>query len=339
MNALNAAVIQASLGQVGTTILIILGAVVVIELLVWLVAKRLFHSRHHLVLMLVMPAVVGLGLLVIYPIVYEFGLAFSNMSLRSFRNPRFGLAEGFQNFARVFTKPVLKQQYFVPILARTVLWTVIQVSVHVSVGLLLALMLNRPLRLKAVYKALLILPWAVPDVISGLAWRGEFHFQYGVFNILLNAVGLDPVQWKINAFWNFVAMNITNIWLGIPFMMVICLGGLQSISKEYYEAADMDGASGSRKLFGVTIPLMRPILTPAIVLGIIWTFNNFNVPYFINENELETSDILVTALFRSAFEYNQYGFAAAFALVIFLILFGISSVYIKVSGGLKGVRE
>jgi len=155
-----------------------------------------------------------------------------------------------------------------------------QVTFHVTVGLALALLLNRPLKLKALYKALLILPWAVPDVISGLAWRGEFHFEYGVFNILLRGIGLEPLQWKLSAGANFLAMNITNGWLGVPFMMVICLGGLQSISQEYYEAAEIDGASGARKLFGVTIPLMRPILTPAVVLGIIWTFNNFNVPFF-----------------------------------------------------------
>ena len=133
-------------------------------------------------------------------------------------------------------------------------------------------------------------------------------------------------------------MNIVNIWLGVPFMMVIALGALQSISKEYYEAAMIDGATGWRRLRSVTLPLAQPILTPAVILGVIWTFNNFNVPFFINEQELETSDILVTALFRAAFEYNLYGFAAAFAIVIFLILFAFSAFYIRATGALKSVR-
>jgi arabinogalactan oligomer/maltooligosaccharide transport system permease protein len=133
-------------------------------------------------------------------------------------------------------------------------------------------------------------------------------------------------------------MNIVNIWLGVPFMMVIALGALQSISKEYYEAAMIDGATGWRRLRSVTLPLARPILTPAVILGVIWTFNNFNVPFFINEQELETSDILVTALFRAAFEYNLYGFAAAFSIIIFLILFAFSAFYIRATGALKSVR-
>jgi len=275
---------------------------------------------------------------VVYPIIWEVVLAFSNMSLRHFKDPSYSLGQFWSNIAMIFTAPVLKQVYFFPVFFRTLLWTFIQVVFHVTLGLGLALLLNRPLRLKGVYKVLLIIPWAIPQVISCLTWRGEYHYQYGFVNLLLQAVGLPAVQWKTEAIPNFLAMNITNIWLGVPFMMVICLGALQSISAEYYEAAKLDGATGWRRLRSITLPLMSPILTPAIILGVIWTFNNFNVPFFINENSLETSDILVTALFRAAFEYNRYGFSAAFAIVIFLILFAFSAIYIRVTGALKSVR-
>jgi arabinogalactan oligomer/maltooligosaccharide transport system permease protein len=125
-------------------------------------------------------------------------------------------------------------------------------------------------------------------------------------------------------------MNIVNIWLGVPFMMVILLGGLQSIPQTYYEAADVDGATKVDKFWHITLPLIQPVMTPAIVLGVIWTFNNFAVPFLINDYELETSDILVTALFRAAFEYSRYGFAAAFALVIFVILLTFCIVYMRI---------
>ena len=288
--------------------------------------------------MLIAPALAGLAILVVIPIGYEVRLAFSNMSLRRFRNPEFGLAFGWKNLSDIFTEPVLKQTMFFPLLLRTLAWTAVQVTFHVVLGLFLAILLNRKLVLKNLYKILLIIPWAIPQVISCLTWRGEFHFEYGFVNIILKAIGLGAVQWKSNPTWNWIAMNIVNIWLGVPFMMVIALGALQSISKEYYEAAMIDGATGWRRLRSVTLPLARPILTPAIILGVIWTFNNFNVPFFINEQELETSDILVTALFRSAFEYNLYGFAAAFAIVIFLILFAFSAFYIRATGALKSVR-
>jgi arabinogalactan oligomer/maltooligosaccharide transport system permease protein len=143
-------------------------------------------------------------------------------------------------------------------------------------------------------------------------------------------LSLPGIEWKTHPFWNFVAINMTNIWLGVPFMMVILLGGLQSISNTFYEAADVDGATRWEKFRHITLPLMQPVMTPAVILGVIWTFNNFNVPYLINDYELETSDILVTALFRAAFEYNRYGFAAAFAVVIFLILLAFCLVYMRV---------
>jgi len=122
-------------------------------------------------------------------------------------------------------------------------------------------------------------------------------------------------------------------------MMVILLGGLQSIAGEYYEAAEIDGANAWQQFWMVTMPLLRPVMTPVIILGTVWTFNNFNVPFFINQNELETSDILVTGLFRAAFQYNRYGFSAAFAFVIFFILLIYSIFYLKVTGGLKGANE
>jgi arabinogalactan oligomer/maltooligosaccharide transport system permease protein len=142
----------------------------------------------------------------------------------------------------------------------------------------------------------------------------------------------DPVA-------NFAAMCMTNIWLGIPFMMVTLLGGLQSISSEFYEAAEMDGANAWQQFRNITLPLIQPVLTPAILLGTFWTFNNFNVPFFINQNELESSDILVTGLFRAAFQYNRYGFSAAFAFVIFALLLLFTIFYMRYTKSLKGAYE
>jgi arabinogalactan oligomer/maltooligosaccharide transport system permease protein len=258
------------------------------------------------------------------------------MSLRHFWDAEF---VGLRNYIRVFTEPILQQAKFFPVFVRTVLWTAINVFFHVTGGMLLALLLNRPMRGRGFYRTLLVFPWAIPQVIAVLAWRGEFHFQYGFINIMLGRFGFQPIQWMADPFWNFIAAIVTNVWLGIPFMMVIILGGLQSISHEYYEAAEIDGASPWQQFRSVTLPLLQPVLAPALILGVIWTFNNFNVPYLINQFELETTDILVTALFRAAFEYNRYGFSAAFSFVIFNILFLFSIFYLWRSGVLKGVYE
>jgi arabinogalactan oligomer/maltooligosaccharide transport system permease protein len=299
-------------------------------------ATTMFRRQFRLPYMLMTPAIVGLILLVVYPLLWEVNVSLTNLSPKHFKSPDF---LGFKNYIEVFTRPVLKQVTFFPVFLRTVLWTVINVFFHLAGGMGLALLLNRPLKLKGLYRTILVLPWAIPQVIAALAWRGEFHFDFGFLNIMLRQLSLAPIQWKTDPTWNFVAMLITNIWLGIPFMMVIILGGLQSIAGEYYEAAEIDGANGWQQFRKITLPLLQPVLTPAIILGTIWTFNNFNVPFFINENELETSDTLVTAVFRSAFQYFNLGDAAAFAFVLFGILLVFSIFYIRATGGLRGVYE
>jgi len=348
--------IAPSLREVGSTVGFILVASVVLEVVLYLILGVLFKSKYTLAFMLVAPAAAGLLVLVVYPLLWEFNLSLTNMSLRHFGDKAeytwqvCAAAEPgtiknwftdclIPNYADVFRAPVLKQVYFLPVFLRTVLWTLVNVVFHVAGGMGLALLLNRPMRGRGFYRSLLILPWAIPQVIAVLAWRGEFHFEYGYFNIILTHLGLDPIQWKTSPFWSFFSMCLTNIWLGIPFMMVILLGGMQSISGEYYEAAEIDGASGFSQFRHITLPMLRPVLTPAIILGTIWTFNLFNVPFLINQNELETSDILVTALFRAAFQYNRYGFSAAFAFVVFLVLLLYSVLYIRFTGGLKEVTE
>jgi len=329
-------VLVKSLTEVGTTVLYVLIGTAILEAVLYLVLMRWLKYRYALPFMLLAPAIVGLATLTIYPLLWELRLSFTNMSLRAFKDPQF---IGLTNYVRVFTEPVLKQTYFFPLLGRTILWTVVNVTFHVVGGMILALLLNRPMRGKGIYRMFLIIPWAVPQVIAVLAWRGEFHYEFGFINIILRQLGMTPVQWLSDPTANFLAMCITNIWLGIPFMMVILLGGLQSIAGDYYEAAEIDGANGWQKFWMVTVPLMRPVTTPVIILGTVWTFNNFNIPFFINQNELESSDILVTGLFRAAFQYNRYGFSAAFAFVIFAILLAYSVLYLKTTGGLKGATE
>jgi arabinogalactan oligomer/maltooligosaccharide transport system permease protein len=353
MENLTFEVISQGLSEVSSTVLLIVVGAIALEGIIYLIFGVWLKNKYLMPLMLLAPAIVGLFALVIYPLLWEFNLSLTNMSLRHFGDKaqytwqvcqaepdkvNNWLTDCFiKNYANVFRLPVLKQVYIFPVFLRTVLWTFINVLFHVAGGLGLALLLNRPMRGRGIYRTLLILPWAVPQVIAVLAWRGEFHFEFGFMNIILATLGFESIKWLTDPVWNFVAMLIVNIWLGIPFMMVVFLGGLQSISQEYYEAAEIDGATGFQQFKNITLPLLQPVMTPAIVLGTIWTFNNFNVPFFINQFELETSDILVTALFRAAFQYNRYGFAAAFSFVIFIILLLYSVFYIRVTGALKEV--
>ncbi|RKX77669.1 MAG: sugar ABC transporter permease [Spirochaetes bacterium] len=334
MQSLSPQLFAKSLGEVGTTILFVLVAIIAIEFLLYYILKVKLNHVYALPFMLVAPAAIGLLLLVAYPIGYNAVLSFTNMSLRRFtveRGLTYGIKNAVENFVGVFTEPILKQRHFFPILFTTVLWTFIQVSSHVVLGMFLAILLNRPMKLRGIYRTLLLFPWAIPQIIAVLAWRGEFNYEYGYPNVILKSLGLEPIRWLSDPFWNFAAINITNIWLGVPFMTVVLLGGLQSIDRTYYEASEIDGAGKIYQFSHITLPLIQPVMTPAVILGVIWTFNMFNIPFFINQLELESSDILVTALFRAAFEYNRYGFAAAFALVNFFILLVFTLAYLKLT--------
>ncbi|MGE5572408.1 MAG: carbohydrate ABC transporter permease [Bacteroidota bacterium] len=333
-------VVTRGLGEIGRLLGIVAAVVVVLETLAYLVLHRLLKCKYSLPFMLLLPAFVGVMALIIYPFGFNIYLAFSNMNMFRFKDFSVGLSHGITNFLDVFRLPVLQKVTFFQLLGRTVLWTVVNVVCHVLGGLGLAILLNRPMRGKGIYRTLLVVPWALPQVISALAWRGEFHFQYGFVNLMLERLGLRPVPWLSDPRWAFVAVVLVNVWLGIPFMMVVLLGGLQSISQEYYDAAQIDGASAWQQFRSITMPLLKPVLTPAVILGVVWTFNNFNVIYLVTRGgPMEGTDLLVTSMFKAVFEFYRYGFGAAYAMVIFVFLFIFSSVYLRLSGGFKGAWE
>lgn len=209
------------------------------------------------------------------------------------------------------------------VLAVTVLWTALNVALHLLIGATLALLLNQSkLAGSKLYRVLLILPWAVPSYVTALTWKGMFHRQFGAINALLELCGVRPIDWFSRWLTAFSADLLTNVWLGFPFMMVVTLGALTSISKDVYEAADVDGASGIQRLRLITLPLLRPVLAPALVMGAAWTFNGFNVVFLVSGGEPGgTTDILVSEAYRWAFtRSSQYGYAAAYAVLIFGLL-------------------
>ncbi|MFA5833379.1 MAG: sugar ABC transporter permease [Bacteroidota bacterium] len=279
------------------------------------------------VFFLVAPALVILLGVVVYPFVYNVIISLSNMNLRHIRDWEI---VGFRNYTKVFTEP--SQPDFYVIFIKTVIWTVVNLFFHVVVGVFLALVLNqKEIRGKGLFRTILVLPWAVPQLIVALTWRGMFNYEYGSINQLLGKIGLPAVEWLRSPTEAFMAAIITNVWLGFPFMMVIALGALQSIPHDLYEAADIDGASWYHKLKTITIPLIKPVMVPAITLGTIWTFNNLNIIWLVS-NAGEPSDsthILVSFVYKAAFNFYRYGYGAALSMIIFFILLIFSVVFMR----------
>jgi arabinogalactan oligomer/maltooligosaccharide transport system permease protein len=280
-------------------------------------------KQNYLAYLYVGPALIVMGLVILYPFIYNVIISFSNMNLTHFREWNL---KGLDNYLAV-----IADRGFWYFFMKTILWTLINLVFHVVIGVFLALILNKDIKGKTIYRTLLILPWAVPQYITALTWRGMFNSEYGAVNLLLEQLVGIQIPWLSTEWGAFVACLITNIWLGFPFMMIVALGGLQSIPHELYEVADIDGANSWYKFRNITFPLLKPVMVPAITLGVIWTFNNFNVVWLVS-NAGEPSDkthILVSWVYKSAFTYFRMGYAAAFSMIIFAILFVFSWRFIK----------
>jgi arabinogalactan oligomer/maltooligosaccharide transport system permease protein len=271
------------------------------------------------------PALLVILAVIAFPLLFNFVLSFSNANIYHIRDWRL---VGFAQYISVF-----RQQLFWSILLKTIIWTLVNISFHVTIGVFLAVVLHQKfIRGKSVWRVALILPWALPQYITALTWRGMFNYEYGAVNLLITKyLHLPPVQWLTSPFEAFLAVIITNIWLGFPFMMVIALGGLQSIPEDLYEAADVDGASQWFQFWNITAPLLRPVMIPAITLGVIWTFNNINVVWLVSNmgEPADSTHILVSYVYKAAFNMYRFGWAAALSVVIFAILLTFSQVFLK----------
>lgn len=283
--------------------------------------------KQPLAYLLVTPALVTIFITVVFPFFYNVALSLSDMSLANFQDWKI---VGLSNYKDVFTEQLveipslsLTMPMFFLVLIKTIIWTAVNVFFHVAIGVMLAVALNGPIRGKALYRTMLIIPWAVPAYITALTWRSMFNVDYGAINLLASRwLGMDPINWLGEPGWMFTACIITNIWLGYPFMMVIALGGLQGIPNEMYEAAKIDGATRWQQFQNVTMPLLKPVLAPAVTLGAIWTFNNLNIIWLVS-NGGEPSDkthILVSYVYKAVFNFYRYGYGAALSMVIFAIL-------------------
>jgi arabinogalactan oligomer / maltooligosaccharide transport system permease protein len=296
------------------------------------------------------PAMLGTLVLVFFPFLYGVALSFTDSNIYNSSQPITDLWVGLKNYgailgdfglARRGADGALGFNYlnFYWTFLFTVIWTVTNVAFGVSFGLLLALALDvKGLRFRPIYRVLLILPWAMPNYITALIWKGMFHRQFGVVNHALALLGVEPLSWFDRPFTSFLTALCTNGWLSFPFMMVVSLGALQSIPADIYEAARVDGASRWQQFKAITLPSLKPALVPAVILSVVWTFNMFNIIYLVTGGAPDgATEILVTQAYKFAFEKYQYGYAAAYATVIFAILLVYGNVQNRVTRATEAI--
>lgn len=255
--------------------------------------------------------------------------------------PGYTVTTGFHNFVKIFTDEGI-QKPFIQIFIWTVVFSLLTVVFTVILGMILACLVQwEALKGRAVYRLLLILPYAVPSFISILIFKGLFNQSFGEINMILNHLfGISP-EWFNDPFLAKVMILIVNTWLGYPYMMILCMGLLKAIPADLYEASAMDGASTWQNFSKITFPLLLKPLTPLMIASFAFNFNNFVLIQLLTNGRPDMigtttpagyTDLLVSYTYRIAFEgggSQDFGLAAAIATIIFLLVGGLALLNIK----------
>ena len=269
----------------------------------------------------ILPSIILMFIFIVIPIGYVFYMSVSEIS-------KAGLVKGFAGIANF--KKVLGSAKFALVLKNTIVWTVAVVVLSTVLGFILALLLNNAFKGRKIARAIVVFPWATTLVIQASAWKFIIDTDYGALNTLLKSLGIisTNVNWTPTPEAFFAWEIACGIFVTIPFVCFTALSGLQSIDSSYYEAASIDGASYWDKLFRITVPLVKPSLTVATVLNIIYVFNSFPIVWTITKGDpASRTDTLVTYLYKLAFYNGKQGEAAAVSVIGFLILLVCASVY------------
>ena len=273
------------------------------------------------------PSLVLIGLMVVFPILYTAYISLTNMNVYHWFD--FTIV-GLDNYIRAL---FVFDSGFLSALLATILWTVVSMIFQLVIAFVLASLLNiQKLRFRKLYKTLLMFPWAMPGYVSILLWKtGIFNSQFGLVNQWMEKLGLAATRWLASDVSAFICCSIVNLWLALPFMIMIMDGALQSIDRSYYESALLDGASWLERTRFITVPAIKPIIAPAVIITIFTTFKQFDVVYLLTQQAgAKTGSgfhTILTYAYENAFITNNYGYSSAISIIIFVLLIAFSARY------------
>ena len=273
------------------------------------------------------PVPLYLGLFYAYPLYRNLDLSLRDYTVRSFVQgdaPFTGLA----NYRKILDDPT-----FAPALLHTVVFTAVCLVFQYAIGLALAVFFNQNFRLSATLRALFLVPWLLPLIVSASTWSWMLNSDSGIVNALLSALGIGPVNWLTSPSWSLASVIIANIWIGVPFNLVVLHSGLQSIPSSLYEAAALDGANAWQRFWRITFPLLRPVSAITLLLGLVYTLKVFDIIWIMTKGgPADSSTTFATWSYRLGFGnlLPAFGPGAAVGnlLVVAALVFGL--VYVRV---------
>lgn len=280
-----------------------------------------------------LPSLLLIGLIVVFPILYTGYISLTNMNTYHWFSFSF---IGLENYRRAL---FMFDSGFLAALGNTVVWTVVNMVLQLVIAFVLANLLNvRRLPLRNLYKTVLMFPWAMPGYVSILLWKtGMFNSQFGLLTQWMERLSGQAIRWLQGDVSAFLCCTAVNLWLALPFMIMIMDGGLQSIDRSYYESAKLDGAGPIRQAVSITLPCLRPIIGPAVVITVFTTFKQFDVIYLMTQQVGAQTGAhihtIITYAYENAFITNNYGYSSAISVLIFVMLVAFAQlVYRKPKG-------
>ncbi len=294
-----------------------------------------------------LPGVLGITLLFVYPIIDTIRISLTNYNLYHSTPQSPPQWVGLKNYTDLLSPDSPFAQLFFSVFLWTVIFALVTSVLNYFAGLLVALVLNNPrLRERVIYRTILIVPWALPSTITILIWQGLLNKDFGAIDSLLTSIGLPAVPWLLDAHGTQAAIFIVNLWLSFPFQMVVVLGGLQAIPGDVYEAAAVDGASAIQRMLRITLPLVFRVTMPAMLLSFSFSLTNFGIIYLLNNGgppRTDTSfagstDTLITFIYNLTLTFSRYDRAGALAVIVFFITAGLSLIGFRLTGAFKEVQ-
>jgi multiple sugar transport system permease protein len=286
---------------------------------------------------LLIPATLFIGAISIYPLIRGIMLSFMSYSTRRVRNARFN---GLENFINILTNdPEFWAAFIFSIISAFVI-----VIVSYVMGMCFALLLNRNIKFRGFFRAMILIPWIIPPVVSATNWTWLLNDQLGFINLILRQWGFidKPILFLADPVIARITVCFTGAWKSFPFMMIVLLSGLQSIPDELYESASIDGAGFFRSFISITIPMLKSVTAISTVLMFIWTFNNFENIYLLTRGgPLNATFVLPILSYYTAFYRTQLGYASAISTMMLVVLLFMAMQYMRAlnSGGNIGGRK
>lgn len=291
--------------------------------------KRKRHKRltnEQVGYLYVLPAVIFIVIFVIYPIAYNVLISLQKYDISTFQN---GAKEfiGFTNYQSIF-----KDELFLKAVANTFIYTIICIIFQLGIGFLLALFFHKKFPGANFTSGLTLIAWVMPMLVIGIIWKWLWAGDSGVINYFLTNIHLikEPIQWLSDTKYALAAVTITNIWVGIPFNMLLTLTGMTTISDDVYEAATIDGATKSQSLRYITLPLLKPTMVSAITIGFIYTFKAYDLIVGMTQGgPNHATEMISTLIYQENFTTFNFGRGSAMANIYFLIILFVAIFYSK----------